>query len=50
MPKSQDKKPAFTWLSVNKEHIKAYRTLTTKQFEQEQITKNQALELGFFYY
>ena len=30
MPKSQDKKPAFTWLSVNKEHIKAYRTLTTK--------------------
>ena len=30
MPKLQDKKPAFTWLSVNKEHIKAYRTLTTK--------------------
>ena len=30
MPKVQAKQPAFTWLSVNKEHIKAYRTLTTK--------------------
>lgn len=25
MPKIQAKQPAFTWLSVNKEHIKAYR-------------------------
>jgi len=28
IPKIQEKKPAFTWLSVNKEHIKAYRTVT----------------------
>lgn len=26
IPKVQEKQPAFTWLSVNKEHIKAYRT------------------------
>ncbi len=26
VPKTQEKQPAFTWLSVNKEHIKAYRT------------------------
>jgi len=26
IPKTQSKQPAFTWLSVNKEHIKAYRT------------------------
>ncbi len=29
VPKIQAKQPAFTWLSVNKEHIKAYRTEVT---------------------
>ena len=27
MPKAENKQPKFTWLSVNKEHIKAYRGL-----------------------
>jgi len=30
MPKVEQKKPAFTWLSVNKEHIKAYRNELVK--------------------
>ena len=30
MPKVEQKKPAFTWLSVNKEHIKAYREKVEK--------------------
>jgi len=25
IPKEQAKQPAFTWLAVNKEHMKAYR-------------------------
>ena len=30
MPKDVQSQPKFTWLSVNKEHIKAYRLQETK--------------------